>query len=349
MKNKTYFKISIIYFIAIALIATLFVLGYFGIIENDYLSSFLIQVVVMFAIPMLAYTLLVSKNFKKTFADTGFKKISGKMFWITILIGLVLYFLNCYVADIFAAITSLFGYEKITTPTVVKLDYAFLLKELLLSCVLPGFCEEFLHRGIMLFAGKKTRNPRYCLLISSLLFGLMHLNINQFFYAAILGCLIGYVGFVADSIFPCMIIHFMNNFLGNYIYYGAKLKWTLPVTISNITNFIYAHPVRLLVIMFLSIPLLLYVYKKLINLMQKEKAKTTLKNIVKELSMTNISISEAQEKINMVNRIIQQKQLNTLIEYKANNKPKFYEKIFIISSVILGALITISSFIWGIL
>lgn len=349
MKNKTYFKISIIYFIAITLIATLFALGYWGIIDNEYLSAFLIQIIVMFAVPMLAYTLLVSKNFKKTFGDCGFKKISVKTFWITILIGLVLYFLNCYVADIFAAITSLFGYEKITNPTIVKLDYAFLLKELVLSCILPGFCEEFLHRGIMLFAGKKTRNPRYCLLISSLLFGLMHLNINQFFYAAILGCLIGYVGFVADSIFPCMIIHFMNNFLGNYIYYGAKLKWTLPTLINDITTFIYSHPIRLLLIMFTSIPLLLFLYKKLVDKLQKEKAKTSLKSIVKELGMTNISVAEAQEKINMVNKLIHQKQINTLLQYKANEKPKFYERIFIISSIILGLLITISSFIWGII
>jgi membrane protease YdiL (CAAX protease family) len=75
------------------------------------------------------------------------------------MLGFVLYLLNTFVADIFASIISLFGYEKISSPSTVTLDHAFLLKELILTCILPGVCEEFLHRGIMLFAGKKVRKP----------------------------------------------------------------------------------------------------------------------------------------------------------------------------------------------
>ena len=210
MKNKSFFKISIIYFVAICLVVLLFIFGHLGLIQNEILSSFLIQIVVMFAIPLLMYTLLVSKNCKQTFADTGFKKISKNMIFLTIGLGFILYFLNQFVATIFQSIVSLFGYEKISSSTQVILDYKFLLKELILSCILPGICEEVLHRGIILHAGKKTTNPRYVLLISSILFGLMHLNINQFFYAAILGYLIGMVGIISDSIYPCMIIHFFS-------------------------------------------------------------------------------------------------------------------------------------------
>ena len=69
--------------------------------------------------------------------------------------------------------------------------------------------------------------------------------------------------------------------------------------------------------------------------------------IIKELKMNNVTIEEAQEKINMVNSVLAQKHFE---EIKNNNsKLKFSEKIFIISSIILGTLVTISSFIWGIL
>ena len=210
MKNKNFLKISSIYFTAIVLVAVVFIFGHLGLIESDILSATLIQIVVMFAIPLLMYTLLVSKNLKQTFADTGFKKISKKMILITIGIGFVLYFLNQFVATIFQSIVALFGYESISSSQKIVIDAEFLLKELILSCILPGICEEFLHRGMVMHAGKKTTNPRYVLLISSILFGLVHLNIKQFFYAAILGYLIGMVGIISDSIYPCMIIHFMN-------------------------------------------------------------------------------------------------------------------------------------------
>ena len=74
MKNNNYLKISIIYFISLIAVAIIFTLSSFGFLINDYLSTFLIQIVVMFGVPMLLYTALVSKNFKQTFKDAGFKQ-----------------------------------------------------------------------------------------------------------------------------------------------------------------------------------------------------------------------------------------------------------------------------------
>ena len=348
MKNKKFFKISLIYFTAMLLIAILFIFGHLGLIKNDILSSVLIQVVVMFAIPLLMYTLLISKNAKQTLADTGFKKISKKMILITIGLGLILYSLNQFVASIFSSIISLFGYESISSPTKIVLDHQFLLKELILSCILPGICEEVLHRGIVLHAGRKTTNPRYCLLISSILFGLVHLNINQFFYAAILGYLIGMVGIISDSIYPCMIIHFMNNFLGSFIYYGSKLNWPISSFIMKITDALYANPITLICAMLVGIPLLFYLYRVLVKKLAKERNKMKMQTIIKELKMSNITIEEAQAKIDMVNSVLAQSyKFNLSTNNKA--KPKFSERLFIISSLVLGALITISSFIWGLL
>ena len=162
-----------------------------GVIQNEFLSAFLIQIVVMFAIPLLMYSLICKRSFKQTLSDTGLKKTSGKIILISIALGFVLYFINTFVANAFSGIISMFGYESLSGAATTKITYGTLLKELVLSCILPGFCEEFLHRGIMLHAAKKHNNPKYCLLISSILFGLIHLNIRQFFYAAILGYLIG--------------------------------------------------------------------------------------------------------------------------------------------------------------
>lgn len=348
MKNKTYLKISTIYFVAICLVASIFVLGYMGILQNEILSSFLIQIVVMFAIPMLMYSLMFKKKPNETLADAGFKKISGKMILITIGLGFILYFLNQFVATVFSSIISLFGYESLSGSTTVVLDYKYMLKELILSCILPGFCEEFLHRGIMLHASKKSTNPRYCLIISSLLFGLMHMNINQFFYASILGYLIGIVGLCSDSIYPCMIIHFMNNFLGTFIYLGSKLNWPISSLISTLINVVYSNTVYFFITTILFVPMLFYLYRILIKMLRKERVKMRMNAIVKELKLHNLSIEEAQARVDIVNNVLNKKYMQEMKENK-NPKPNFSNKIFIISSIVLGALVTLSSFIWGII
>ena len=346
MKNKNIFKINIIYFVAITLVAIVFLLGYSGLLQNDILTSFLIQIVIMFAIPLLMYSLLMKKNIKESLKDCGLKKISSKMVAISIILGFVLYFINSFVADAFASIIALFGYESLPTATSsLTLNYGFLFKELILSCVLPGICEEFLHRGIMLHANKKFANTRFCLIISSLLFGLTHLNIRQFFYAAILGFLMGYVTLVADSIVPSIIIHFMNNFLSTYFYYGTKMNWPLANFFNFLTNIFMSNVFIFIVSSSIAVILLFMVYHYLTKQMLKERAKNDIQSIVNALQMDKLSLIQAQIKLNHVNQLLKEKR----IQENKKQSSSFFDKTLLISSFVLGAILTISSFIWGVI
>lgn len=348
MKEKNFAKINIIYFIALCMVCVWFILGYTGIIRNDILSTFLIQIVTMLAVPLLLYTLFCSKSIKKTFSDTGFKKISSKMVIISILLGVVLYFLNGYVASFFQGLVNLLGwenlYQKFYTSTT-QFTYKLLLQEIILSCVLPAICEEFIHRGIMLHANKKY-NPRLCLYLSSLLFGLIHLNIYQFFYAAILGFIMGYVTLIADSIYPSMIIHFLNNFLSTYIYYGVNLKWKIPTIISLIQT-IFSYNLIIYVISTVSaVTLIAMIIVALIQSLKKEKARQDIKQLNKNLQKNNIPFEEAKAVIDNYNLNLQKSNKYRLPNGK---KPKFTDSVFLISSVVLGGIITLSTFIWGII
>lgn len=345
MKNKNYFKINLIYFVALILVATVFVFGHLGLITNEILSSCLIQVVVMFAIPMLMYSVFMKKSVKTTLSDCGVKKINGKMIIISLVLGVVLYFINSFVADAFYGIITLFGYESLSSSTPISLNYTTLFKELVLSCVLPGICEEFLHRGILLHANKKHHNTHACLIVSSILFGLTHLNIRQFFYAAILGYLMGYVSLVADSIFPCIIIHFMNNFLSNYFVYGTYLDWPFAKFVNFVTNIFSADMFIFITSSIIAVILLLMLYTFLIKLMMQERAKRDIKNICSALQMNNLSLIQAQIQFNQVNELLKHQSMKEQLKIK----PTFNDNIFLISSFVLGVLITISSFIWGII
>lgn len=95
------------------------------------------------------------------------------------------------------------------------------------TAVVPAICEEYLFRGAILTNllpyGKTT-----AILASALLFGLMHQNPLQILYTTLMGVVIGYVYIKTKSIWACMILHFINNFitvLEEYLPVLTKIDW----------------------------------------------------------------------------------------------------------------------------
>lgn len=339
MKNSKLFKLNLIFFIAMTSIAVIFLLEYMQIITNDALASFLVQIMTMFAIPLLLYTLFISKNIKQTFVDCGFKKINGKILILTLILGVILTILNFFVAVASQTVISLFGFESLSSIQAnVGSDLMF---EFFFSAILPGICEEFLFRGIMLHANKKLTNPRYALLISSILFGFTHMNINKFFYTAILGGLMGYTTLVADSIIPSMIIHFMNNFFN-----CLPMEKLLP-GIMKIVNIIFSNTLIFIFISSISILLLIYLYILITRKIYRERIKMNVHSTAKHLNLKNLPPEQAELYLAQLTKILKDKQSPKIL--MANTKISFVDSVFMICSVVLGSTITIMTFIWGIL
>lgn len=81
---------------------------------------------------------------------------------------------------------------------------------LFLIAFLPVFCEELVFRGLI-YHGYRKRNIFNAILISALLFGLFHMNINQFLYATVLGVLFVFVMEATGSIIYPMVMHLIIN------------------------------------------------------------------------------------------------------------------------------------------
>ncbi len=76
--------------------------------------------------------------------------------------------------------------------------------------VMPAVCEEALCRGI-LFRGYRSCGRWVAIFLTAFLFGMMHMNPNQFFYAAVLGVIFALVNEIADSLLPSMLLHLYIN------------------------------------------------------------------------------------------------------------------------------------------
>jgi membrane protease YdiL (CAAX protease family) len=94
-----------------------------------------------------------------------------------------------------------------------QLDAMGLPVVLLLIAILPGICEEFIFRGLILSGLRKDMSDRKAIMLQAFLFGIIHFSPYRLIPTAVLGGVLGWVRVRTGSIFPCMILHAVNNAL----------------------------------------------------------------------------------------------------------------------------------------
>ena len=77
--------------------------------------------------------------------------------------------------------------------------------------VLAPLCEEFIFRGTILRGLASKISPLVGIIASSILFGVIHLNLQQGMGAFLIGLFIGYVYYKTHSIWAPIFVHFVNN------------------------------------------------------------------------------------------------------------------------------------------
>jgi len=80
-------------------------------------------------------------------------------------------------------------------------------------CVIAPVFEEIVYRGIILEQLSKRYGSPKSIMISGLIFGLIHANIHQGVNAFFIGLILGFIYIKTNSLLLCMFWHFSNNFL----------------------------------------------------------------------------------------------------------------------------------------
>lgn len=200
MKRVT--KVNIMFTIIILVyIIAIFIINLLPDNIFSYNELLLLPEVVILITAVLACLLLKSSAIK----ETEFKRVSGG----TCLKSVGLAFLCIPIIGLVSAISS-FVSGNAASDAIGKIINNPMWLSILLMAVVPAVVEEFVFRGII-FGVYKKRNPLKGALLSALLFGLLHLNINQFSYAFLLGIVLALLDYATESILPGMIMHFTIN------------------------------------------------------------------------------------------------------------------------------------------
>lgn len=363
---------SFIYFILIMGFILVRLASYFKLLSflgpyGGYILNLVLQVGLMFLMPLFLYSFLLNKKPKQTLERFGVKKIKPKAILISVIIGAIVFVLNIGISTFFSYILILFGYERGGSSSTVESTYTILMLvvNLIFTGVLPAICEEVAHRG-MLVDGFSKLGYKKAIIFSSLLFGLTHLNIDQFFYASIIGALLGFITMSTGNLWPAIVIHFMNNALNVVVDYFYKtnvaFKNSYQQVMQNVftNNFLTSVATLFFVISALLLALSWLVLKlfkettikELGSLAQKEAKKHLRAELMGE---TFISLpkhpTDVPFKVSKDGRTFNVFVSSSTLRHplKQTFYPNIRQSAFFVSSFITAGFVTLATFIWGLL
>ncbi len=170
-----------------------------------------LQIVVSSLSFILAYW-LYAKMMKTRITDVcAFKKPADKSLVVPmVLTGLGVCGLSNYLTSIAGGIFQRMGFEyELKLPENPTNPFGVVLA-FVATAVTPALVEEFAMRGVVLGVLRKYGDG-FAIIISSVVFGLMHGNFAQIPFAFILGVFFGYAVVKTGSVWTAVIIHFLNN------------------------------------------------------------------------------------------------------------------------------------------
>ena len=162
----------------------------------------LISHIITFIFPAIIYLVITRQSAKDVL------KLNKLYFKDTLLI-ILLAFVFQPIMTFFSLLSQFFFENEIGNfvTGIVNSPYIILL---LLIAVLPAVTEEITIRGIVL-SGYEDKNIYLSCIITGLLFGIMHLDPQQFLYATVLGVVLALVVRITNTIFASSLIHFLIN------------------------------------------------------------------------------------------------------------------------------------------
>lgn len=254
---------------------------------TDVIFSTLGQILCLTVIPYIIYRRVLKFNNKQVLKFSNFNNTKWYNYILAIAIGVLGTYAVIGVSMIWQIIIRLFGYNAPSGSTIYPetFNLGFFILSLVLTAVLPGFCEEFAMRGGLFTTMRSSNSKVKMYLIMGLAFGLFHQNITQVFYTACMGFMFALVVDKTKSIFPGMIIHFLNNGISVYRGYAERFGWWGGNFYDSLSNMLLNNFFGVFLIYVVILAAYVGLLKLLCYLNSKkflETSKSEMKSIIKQ-------------------------------------------------------------------
>lgn len=174
--------------------------------KNDFLRSGFGEVIFLL-VPVLLFLYLGKYNIKETLK---FRKTKPINFIIVPLLMLTAIPIEAVLNAIILGLIRLIFGKNLPADTITIPDVPTLLLALLVIGVCAAVCEEILFRGLI-SKGYENYGVVTSLVLTSVLFGILHRDIQKSISLILIGALIGFIVYKTKSIYTGMVAHFVNN------------------------------------------------------------------------------------------------------------------------------------------
>ena len=194
------------------------------------------------AFPIMMLTLIGTDKAK----DKEKKSLPLSELFIMLLIGEALMYAGSLIGNIFnefiGGITGKLPENSVATMISEIPDWLIFTAVVVIGPIV----EELIFRKVLIDR-LSVYGDKMAIIFSSVAFGLMHYNFYQFFYAALLGALLGYVYTSTRKIKYSIYIHMIVNFMGSFV--ALKVQEAMLDFYDGLTVLQLGEPVNLLALL----------------------------------------------------------------------------------------------------
>lgn len=220
-----------------------------------FVSQMILTQILIFILPAILFIAIMQEPVKEVLSirPLGWKNVL-LILVISIFIQPIMSLLSVLSSILFPNEISNIMSEVSYTPTILLI---------LAMAVTPAICEEIFFRGLV-FSGFKNLNIKKASIMTGFLFGLMHLDGQQFLYAFAMGVVFCYLVYKTKSIFASILAHFTINasqvLLSQITYYFYEMADVeISSALPTIQDYIYTITAVCVLIVF-TLPILILAF-----------------------------------------------------------------------------------------
>ena len=154
--------------------------------------------------------ILLFKRFTRSSFEEKLNRTPGKDAVLVIFVSVAAIYAASVFGTIFTAPFDAIGFDVFDADVGMTVTPATVFLKLVMMVVIPAILEETLFRGLIM-RSLAPYGKTQAIMLSALLFALMHQNPKQFLYAFAGGIVIGYFVLERGSLLLGMLIHGINN------------------------------------------------------------------------------------------------------------------------------------------
>ena len=318
-------------------------------IVGDLIFTLPMQLIALVAVPVLFYVFLLKKNVREIFEFSNFKPTKWYNLVLAVPIGLCCHIVTLFVTTVWQNMLIMLGFNHGSSYMPEQFSAGFFITQLILTGILPAFCEEFFNRGGLLSTVRGSFPLYATVVIMGIEFGLFHQYITQVFYTALFGGFMAYLCLKLKSVWPCVIIHFVNNTFSVINSHFSEYGIMGGGLYGMINDVAATRPAFVLLFYFLGAILLggLVVLLMYLNSNKRlEKKKEVIMDSGFDHTHNRVVLIGAEDK-EKVRELGLDKEV---YGYKLKEdlfKPTLKDNAFFIGAIVVTALTTIFSFVFG--